>query len=244
MRRISLRRNLRSASCHCVRSGVRAGNPLRAPPRYRRSTAARDDLGPADVVQELGIPHQGVREELARGKDAQKDLQPHGLGEHLLKVRVRVRQRVEEPLPVVERHVGVRPLGKNIAGKDGQPGKKGALSASPPMCRRLSRARAGSAESPVRERRVGKLQRNGVGQDQVRRVDHGRARQAVPAEVPLHKGTHLGRVRFEVQVQLLRGCGLRLRGHSPCAGPGAGTHRSRAPEGRDPVPSPAACADR
>ena len=52
-----------------------------------------DDLGPADVVQERGIAHEGVGEELARGEDAEEDLQPHGLGEHLAQVRLRIGQR-------------------------------------------------------------------------------------------------------------------------------------------------------
>ena len=38
---------------------------------------------------------------------------------------------VEEPLPVVERHVGIRPLRQDVAGEDGQPREERALSASP-----------------------------------------------------------------------------------------------------------------
>ena len=155
-----------------------------------------------------------------------------------------IRQRVEEPLPVVERHVRVRPLGKDIAGKDRQPRKKGPPLRFAPDTPEVEQRPGGIRESPVASALVRKLQGNGVGQDQVRRIDHAAPRAGCPCRSASPQTRAPRPVGFEIQVQLLRRAVLRLRRRSPCAGPGGGTRRSQAREERGPARSPSASAGR
>ena len=229
-----------------TRRGRRTRRRCRAaPPRYPGSSAAADDLGPADVLQERGVPHQGVREELARGEDAEEDLQAHGLGQHLAQVRVRVRQRVEESLPVVERHVGVGPLGEHVAGQHGQAGEEGALLRFPADVPEVGQRARRDRQKP---RSASALWAGSSGHASERTrsatVTTGGPGQAVPAEVPLHERAHLRGVRLEVEVQLLR----RVISGSGCV---AHAPREvqvfvglRGREGRGPARSRAASAGR
>ena len=126
-------------------------------------------------------------------------------------MRLRIRQRVEEPLPVVERHVRIRPLGQDVACQDRQ-----AREECPPL--RLApdvtqvEQRAGRvAEAALGERGARLDLRDGIREHDVGHRHRGSDGEAVPPEVPLHECPHLRRVGLEVEVKLLRGGDLELR---------------------------------
>ena len=88
-------------------------------------------LGAHDVVEEPGIPHEGVGEKLAGREKLEQDLQAHGLGEHQPEVSRGIGDGMQEPFPVVERHVRVRRASQSVHGQDREPGKSGPAVAVP-----------------------------------------------------------------------------------------------------------------